>query len=136
MLIRGRYDHNDYKGFKTIVHDATHMGQTNPPPLPKATRWFSAFNEDVEDEDDDDDIVIAGVTVNLKCPLTLQLFRVPYKSSACKHVFEKDAIEDIIDKGGSRPARGAEKEVKCPTGGCSAVSDPSIQTMFSNSFRC
>jgi len=134
-----RYENNDYKGFKQTVHDAQNQGE-NAPPLPKATQWFTN-NSDDEDENEDDDIIIAGASTNLNCPITLQTFEVPYSSKACKHTFEKSAIVEMIDTTGTifqDPKSGKrEKQLACPTTGCTAVRYLYISTlkvlmMFSN----
>jgi hypothetical protein len=138
-LSRSRYETNDYRGFKQTVHDAQHQGE-NAPPLPKATQWFNN-NTDNENEDEDEDIIIAGASTNLKCPITLQMFDEPYSSTACKHTFEKAAIIEMIDIGGTifhDPRSGKrEKQLECPTTGCPAVrylyiSALKFLTIFSN----
>lgn len=85
-------------------------------------------------EETDDDVVIARATTNLKCPLTLQMFEVPYSNNVCKHSFEKSAIIEYYNEnavvfgqpqqGGRRRGQAPQgpKKVKCPALGCEAVS--------------
>ncbi|EGX43305.1 hypothetical protein AOL_s00215g41 [Orbilia oligospora ATCC 24927] len=67
-------------------------------------------NED--DDDSDDGIQAVAVTRNLKCPLTMQLFKDPVKAS-CGHVFEKEALVEVL-----RNYKQLKKENTCPTPGC------------------
>ena len=131
------------------MHDALHPGE-DAPPLPHARTWFSEDNTDLTprskrrrqanttdntNNDDDDDVIIARATKNLKCPLTLQLFKEPYSNHVCNHTFEKSAILEYHQANavafmapsqprgrGQRPPPGGARQVKCPQTGCEAVS--------------
>lgn len=120
--------HNEYAGFKKVWNDAA-VGEDGPP-LPDASRWFSASDEPIlptvalraggrsrsrtadPGNDSDDDIAVAREVTSLRCPLSLQEFVEPYSNNKCKHTFEKSAILDYL------PASG---EVQCPQTGCSQV---------------
>lgn len=138
-----RYDVNDYRTFKRILHDA--ITGSDGTPVPHARTWFPEENEDStsnsrrgrnsnDDDDEDDDIIIEGATTNIKCPLTLQVFKEPYSNDICNHTFEKEAILNYLAENGTvfapssqrpRGPRGAPlgpKQVKCPQVGCEAVS--------------
>jgi len=146
-------EHNDYIGFKRIVHDAQHPGD-NAPPVPPASTWFldeivastnpsaarrrrmATQTDNTENgDDDDDDIQMTAVVSSLKCPLTLQTFKEPYSNRVCKHTFEKSAIlqfhhENAVSftdpSQGGRRGRGfpaGPKQLKCPERGCDAVSE-------------
>ena len=133
--------HNNYIGFKRIIHDALNPGEDAPPVLHPDT-WFPASPRSqaqpsspagdstrrtrqnrraaprVAADDSDDDIAIAREKTSLKCPITLLAFRDPVTSKKCPHSFEKEAIVSMITQsgarvGGSRRGDG-EKAVKCP----------------------
>ncbi|KAI1050622.1 hypothetical protein LB506_001573 [Fusarium annulatum] len=109
---------NDYAGFKKLWHDA--MAGDEGPPLPDASRWFTADGEpimtgDVKGAgagvgDDDDDIAVEREVKSINCPLTLQPMKDPYTNRNCKHTFEKAALLEYL------PMRG---ESQCPQAGCS-----------------
>lgn len=109
---------NDYAGFKKLWHDA--MAGDEGPPLPDASRWFTADGEpimtgDVKGAgagvgDDDDDIAVEREVKSINCPLTLQPMKDPYTNRNCKHTFEKSALLEYL------PIRG---ESQCPQAGCS-----------------
>ncbi|KAF3936942.1 hypothetical protein ABW19_dt0207612 [Dactylella cylindrospora] len=61
----------------------------------------------------DDDIQEMAATRNLKCPITMQRFVEPVKSSSCSHVFEKKAMLDMI-----KQCKKLKKPTICPTTGC------------------
>lgn len=65
-----------------------------------------------DDDESDDGIEAVAVTRNLKCPLTMQLFKDPVKA-ACGHVFEKEALLEVL-----KSYRQLKKENACPTPGC------------------
>ncbi|TVY84540.1 E3 SUMO-protein ligase nse2 [Lachnellula suecica] len=132
--MRERYDVNEYREFKRIVHDAQHPGQ-DAPPVPHVRTWFPEDNASQgpqsrrrnnmtdntrngsEVDSSDDDVVIERATTNLKCALTLQYFKEPYTNSVCNHTFEKHAIVEYHNNNGSRFGPGP-KVVKCPQTGC------------------
>ncbi|KAF5707153.1 DNA repair MMS21 protein [Fusarium globosum] len=109
---------NDYAGFKKLWHDA--MAGDEGPPLPDASRWFTADGEpimtgDVKGAgagvgDDDDDIAVEREVKSINCPLTLQPMKDPYTNRNCKHTFEMAALLEYL------PMRG---ESQCPQAGCS-----------------
>jgi hypothetical protein len=143
---RARYgDHNDYKSYKGVIHNA-HYPAEDAPPVPHSRTWFpdeensdtrqrhgrhaGATVNGVVDDDDDDDVVIAKASTNLKCPLTLKLFDEPYSNRKCPHVFEKSAILDyhgnhaVAFQEGGRRQRGQPaglKRLQCPQTGCEAM---------------
>ena len=117
--------HQDYVGFRRIVHDARYPDD-NGPPLPHASTWFlsagegqtsTSFLGDGGTQIDDDDLEIASERISTKCPLTLRVMKNPYQSTKCPHNFEKDAILEMIDM--AQVPRGEPKYVKCPE--CSMV---------------
>lgn len=129
--MRIRYgDDNAYKNFKRIIHDAQHPGDDGPP-LAHARTWFPEENEDdsrptrqQHDEDSDDEVVIASVSKDLKCPLTLKYFDVPFSNNICPHTFEKYAIEDYARTESRDYKDGQGRRFKCPQSGCEKVSHP------------
>jgi hypothetical protein len=137
--------HNDYKGFKRVVHDARHPGD-GAPPLPHPRHWFEAqeaaantpgsrrrraSQNDDRENGDDDDVQMTGIVSSLKCPLTLRTFKEPYSNNKCKHTFEKQAIIEFHNENATqfmdfsqRRGRGVPtgpKMLKCPERGCDAV---------------
>ncbi|RFU35111.1 hypothetical protein B7463_g1247, partial [Scytalidium lignicola] len=144
QTMHSRYaENNDYKGFKRQIHDALHPGP-EAPPVPHASTWFPNENgtspmarrrrlaADDPDEEEDD-VVIAKATTNLKCPLTLQMFEVPYSNNICNHSFEKSAIIEYYNENAvafAEPRQGGRKrgqppvgprKVQCPQLGCEAM---------------
>ncbi|TVY88091.1 E3 SUMO-protein ligase [Lachnellula willkommii] len=139
-----RYDVNDFRLFKQVVHDAQHPSD-DAPPVPHARTWFPEDNatqgsssrrrrNNTTDNtsnagDSDDDIVIQRATTNLRCPFTMGIFVEPFTSNKCKHTFEKEAILNYIETNGTQfatpgqPGRGT-KQVKCPTSGCDVMLKP------------
>ncbi|KAI9834104.1 MAG: hypothetical protein M1819_003389 [Sarea resinae] len=135
LSMRDRYaQHNDYIGFKKILHDARNPGE-DAPPLPNPSTWFDAPSSSEvggrgrasrrrdanENDDGDDDVAIARERISIRCPLTQQPFKDPVTSRKCPHSFEREAIMEMISRskvkvGGSgrRGARDGEKVVQCP----------------------
>ena len=119
--------HNDYVGFKRIVHDARHPGD-NAPPLPHASTWFPSEGGLTHDAsfsrhgstqiDDDDDLEVASERISTKCPLTLRVMKDPVQSTKCPHNFEKEAILEMINLSEVRDdegrGRAGKKAMKCP----------------------
>ncbi|KAG9231776.1 zinc-finger of the MIZ type in Nse subunit-domain-containing protein [Amylocarpus encephaloides] len=139
---RARYETNDYRNFKRMVHDARNPGE-DAPPVPHASTWFaeedapgsrSCINttDNANGDDSDEDVVIAGASKNLKCVFTLMYFKEPWTSNKCNHTFEKQAFANYLgsegfqqrSRGGRGPATGPKK-VKCPQVGCDAVLEES-----------
>ncbi|KAI9800949.1 MAG: hypothetical protein M1833_003086 [Piccolia ochrophora] len=135
--MRLRYaTHNDYIGFKRIVHDALHPSD-DAPPVPHADTWFPASSQTpfdpgnsgsldqsqrprtgADEIDSDDDIAIAREKTSLKCPITLLPFENPVTSKKCPHSFEQEAILSMISQsqtrvGGNGRGEG-EPSVQCP----------------------
>lgn len=124
-----RYARNkDYATFKEMVHEAA--GHTEP--LPPPAEWFGPDGQPRDrrsmnvtanaDEEEDEDFVITGEVADLRCPLTLQLFKEPMKNNKCKHVFEKSAIMEMFERApvfrdGGRRGPGVKK-LQCPQAGC------------------
>lgn len=138
MIPASRYaTHNNYIGFKRIVHDALHPGE-DAPPVPHADTWFPEYPHATGSDDptarntrnrsgagggpsaddSDDDIAIEREKTSLKCPITLLPFKDPVTSKKCPHSFEKEAILSMISQSGARVGgirRGeGERAVKCP----------------------
>ena len=130
--------HNDYVGFRKIVHDA-HYPEDQPPPMPNASTWFpseSSQSSALENRgatagnqpaDDDDDLAVASERISIKCPITLLPMKDPVTSQKCPHSFEKAAILSMINAsdvfvGGSgrRGVHDGQKAMKCPV--CEVVS--------------
>ena len=132
--------HNDYIGFKKILHDSHHPGP-EAPPLPHASTWFPnsssssgpsqpqqrahghGSSADAIQDDDDVELAETSATINIKCPLTLRPMKEPVTSLKCPHSFEKAAILDMIGRsdvfvGGKgtvgRRAQGGVRGMKCP----------------------
>jgi hypothetical protein len=141
------------------VHDALHPGE-NAPPVPHASTWFPEdnLNESAgsrrrrnnttdNTNNDDDEIQMTGVTFNLKCPLTLQVFKEPYSNNVCSHTFEKSAFlayfnssATVFAQPGQR-GRGQQpqgpKRAKCPQSGCDKVSPGIVCRLIQLNFsRC
>ncbi|POS86304.1 hypothetical protein EPUL_001854 [Erysiphe pulchra] len=136
MSLRERYaDHNDYKNFKGMIHDAQNQGP-NARPLEHPKYWFSgdrsqiipSQEQSVNEENEDDEIIMTSATTNLKCSFTLQYFEEPYSNRKCKHTYEKSAILDYLNtegvvysQPGRRGVRLGNKKITCPTPGCSVT---------------
>lgn len=126
-----RYARNkDYATLKEMVHEAAGYTEPLPPPAewfgpdgqPRDRRSMNA-NANTADEDEDEDFVITGEVADLRCPLTLQVFKEPMKNNKCRHVFEKSAIIEMFERapvfrdGGRRRGPGVKK-LQCPQAGC------------------
>ena len=118
--LSARYaQHNDYIGFKKMVHDARHPGE-NPPPVPHHSTWFpnvggsfeSAATLEGAQESDEEDFHVASERISIKCPLTLRPMKDPVSSKNCVHSFERAAILEMI--GVSDLRAGGQKAMKCP----------------------
>lgn len=129
-LLYQRYaQHNEYIGFKRIIHAAS-FPEEQAPPLPHASTWFA----DAEPQPgvtatarEDDDLVVSRAHISTKCPLTLREFDDPLTSKKCPHSFEKVAILDMIKaqrpptrRAGERDA-GWRQQTQCPVPGCSEM---------------
>jgi len=123
-------DTNEYKGFKSAVHEALYPGE-DAPPLPKASKWFpqdrvgSQNDEAEESEQSDEDVYISGARQDFKCPLTLRVLKDPYTNKRCKHTYEKADIIAYINSQGincsqsqARGPRNAVKQIECALPGC------------------
>lgn len=125
--------HNDYVGFKKIVHDAHYPDDDQAPPMPHASTWFpsespdptipntrsAAAGADDPIDDDDEDLAVASERISIKCPITLLAMREPVTSQKCPHSFEKDAILGMISVsdvwvGGSGRRGDGQRGMKCP----------------------
>ena len=123
--------HNDYVGFKKIVHDA-HYPDDNAPPMPHASTWFpsesphsshpttrSAATAAGSQPIDDDDLAVASERISIKCPITLLPMKDPVTSTKCPHSFEKEAILSMINAsevrtGGNGRRGDGQKAMQCP----------------------
>ncbi|KAL8778607.1 MAG: hypothetical protein Q9194_001896 [Teloschistes cf. exilis] len=139
LSLQDRYaSHNDYIGFRKIVHDALHPDDDTP--LPHPSTWFpsssnpasnpnnnnnlsriaSANSNGAPDSDSDPEIQIAREKRSIRCPLTLLPMHEPLTSTLCPHSFEKSAILGMLEASTLRhnptqSARGGgEKALKCP----------------------
>jgi len=74
--------------------------------------------DDNDDKNDDSDIEIDGNTQNIPtvCPLSQKPFEFPVKTKLCSHIFERNAIEDYLNKNG-----GTRNKIACPVVGCKAL---------------
>ncbi|KAL2132092.1 hypothetical protein VTI74DRAFT_4215 [Chaetomium olivicolor] len=93
---------NDYIAFKKNWHDALHP--EDQVPLPDPSTWFDEHGRPTKDAaadaNEDDDLVVEREIIDLKCPLSLQMFKEPYSNHQCKHTFEKAAIMEFIRSNG------------------------------------
>jgi hypothetical protein len=122
--------HNDYIGFKNLVHESSFpVDQVNRPSVPHARTWFEKEEgaappqPGVTNADDsDDDIAIDRENISTRCPITLAEFIDPVKSKKCPHSFEKSAILEMIGQARPPTSRGARQafvpSVTCPVPGC------------------
>jgi len=132
--------HNDYVGFKKIVHDARHP-EADAPPMPRPATWFPSASQcdasnggsngvpDDQASSEDDAIEVASERISIKCPITLLPMQDPVSSTKCPHNFEREAIISMINASDLRAAvveaggrRGTQqvKAMKCPV--CEVVS--------------
>jgi hypothetical protein len=128
LSLRMRYsEHNSYKEFKQQMWFAQHPDDDSNPP--NESTWFNEFRgspapgtapDGEEGEESDDDLAIWREKISTKCPLTLTELRDPASSRKCPHVFEKQAIMDlIVGAAGSRGRRPPNASVvACPVSGC------------------
>ncbi|KAK4190923.1 E3 SUMO-protein ligase nse2 [Podospora australis] len=90
---------NDYIVFKKHWHLGLH--RDDGVPLPDATTWFDEDGRPVKtvgtNDNDDDDLVVEREIIDLKCPLSLQVYKEPFSNHKCKHTFEKSAITEFIN---------------------------------------
>ncbi|KAK4235476.1 zinc-finger of the MIZ type in Nse subunit-domain-containing protein [Achaetomium macrosporum] len=106
---------NDYIAFKRNWHHSLH--QDDGKTLPDASKWFDEHGrpkKGVEDDaNEDDELVVEREIIDLKCPLSLQVFKEPYSNHQCKHTFEKDAIMQFIrDNGGTAKCPVCSKDLR------------------------
>ena len=133
LTYRPRYaSHNDYIGFRKVIHDARHP-EDDAPPMAHSSTWFAGSEDEPDtnvntaektaaaDPDDDEDVAIASEKKSLKCPITLLTMEDPLSSVKCPHSFERSAILEMLELsemriGGSgrRGARDGQKAMKCP----------------------
>lgn len=149
-------DHNDFKGFKGAVHAARNPGGGVLPPhsstffpeedggtdaRSRRRRNNTTDNTNNEVEDSDDDVVIAGASVNLKCPLSARIMEHPYSNDQCNHSYEREYLIDYINQQGTlfrdpnRPDE-TEKKAKCVEVGCDAVRTSNLHSIwFANALQ-
>ena len=127
--------HNDYVGFKKMVHDA-HYPAEEAPPMPHASTWFgegagtqtsSSNGPQGTQLDEDDDLVMASERISVKCPITLTEMRDPVSSTKCPHNFERQAFQEMLNNSelrvdGDGRRRTGTKAMRCPVAGCDMVS--------------
>ena len=154
LTMTERYaSHNDYIGFKKIVHDAHFPGE-EAPPMPHASTWFAdgsgtqmSSNNGLkgtqldEEEDDDDDLVMASERISVKCPITLTEMKDPVSSTKCPHTFERQAFLEMIGINDGH-GRIGNRAMRCPVAGCEEVSRgverilKSLDANCNSSFSC
>jgi hypothetical protein len=84
----------------TATGDPTHTS-----PIPRRTRRGHQANNRSASPANSDEIAIERERISLKCPLTLLPFTDPVTSTKCPHSFERQAIEDMINRSPTtRPA--------------------------------
>ena len=126
--------HNDYVGFKKIVHDAHYPGE-EAPPMPHASTWFGESGSTQlssnngprgTQPDEDDDLVMASERISVKCPITLTEMKDPVSSTKCPHNFEKQAFLEMVNNSDLRIGNDGRrnlgtKAMRCPVAGCDVV---------------
>lgn len=65
------------------------------------------------DGNEDDEVMVAGGTVSLKDPLSLNIYTTPMKSQRCNHVYSKESIEAYLTE-----LSGLHY---CPVSGCQST---------------
>ena len=121
--------HNDYIGFKKMVHDA-HYPEDSAPPMPHASTWFAVEADDgpspetrsaaaAANASADDDLAVASERISIKCPITLLDMKDPVTSQKCPHSFEKAAILDMIRMSEDTLPGTRQKAIQCPV--CTVV---------------
>lgn len=127
--------HNDYVGFKKIVHDAHYPGE-EAPPMPHASTWFgegggtqnpSKTGPTATQPEEEDDLVMASERISVKCPITLTEMKEPVSSTKCPHNFERQAFLEMVNSsdlrvGGDGRRNTGTKAMRCPVAGCDVVS--------------
>lgn len=130
--------HNNYIGFKKIVHDAQYPGE-EAPPMPHASTWFgegdgaqssSNSGPGATQPDEDDDLVMASERISVKCPITLTEMKDPVSSTKCPHNYERQAFLEMVKSSGLRingdgRRNNGTKFMRCPVTGCDVVSTSS-----------
>lgn len=99
---RDKYDQDKYDDFKRRVFDIEHPNDD----YPGIASFFTTTHRD------DDMEMTYGTKRNLKCPLTLLVFKEPMRNKICPHVFSREAIEGMIRVHGS---------CECPVPGCGKI---------------
>ncbi|NWR90406.1 NSE2 ligase, partial [Furnarius figulus] len=74
------------------------------------------YNGNETIEQIDEDIAVTRSQMNFICPITQMEMRRPVRNKVCGHVYEEEAILEIIQ---SRKQK--KKKVRCPKMGCSHV---------------
>lgn len=133
LSLQDRYAaHNDYIGFRKILHDALHPNDDTP--LPHASTWFPTSSPQTTTTNPNrhrgatspspsaspasssaDDIQIAREKRSIRCPITLLPMHDPLTSTLCPHSFERSAILSMLDSSAqTAPGGGGQKAMKCP----------------------
>ncbi|KAL8777821.1 MAG: hypothetical protein Q9213_007692 [Squamulea squamosa] len=142
LSLKDRYaSHNNYIGFRQVVHESRHPNDDTP--MPHASTWFpsssnpagtqqssesskSRSRSAADESHSDDDIQVAREKRSIRCPITLLPLVKPLTSTLCPHSFESEAILSMIDKSELRAHgpttkptlnttnRGGVKAMKCP----------------------
>ncbi|NWI96036.1 NSE2 ligase, partial [Pitta sordida] len=74
------------------------------------------YNGNETIEEIDEDIAVTRSQMNFICPITQMEMRRPVRNKVCGHIYEEEAILEIIQ---SRKQK--KKKVRCPKMGCSHV---------------
>ncbi|RLW13387.1 hypothetical protein DV515_00000533 [Chloebia gouldiae] len=64
----------------------------------------------------DEDIAVTRSQMNFICPITQVTMKKPVRNKVCGHIYEEDAILEII-----QTQKQKKKKVRCPKMGCSHV---------------
>ncbi|KYQ91755.1 hypothetical protein DLAC_07543 [Tieghemostelium lacteum] len=81
----------------------------------KSTPKFKEYQKSIKDvnhqgdNDEDDDLSLASQSVNIKCPISQQIFVEPVKNRECGHLYSKASIESYLKN---------KNQVACPVAGC------------------
>ncbi|NWS30007.1 NSE2 ligase, partial [Polioptila caerulea] len=86
--------------------------------LKEMKKQYSLFCDHGNDtiEQIDEDIAVTQSQMNFICPITQMTMKRPVRNKVCGHVYEEDAILEII-----QTQKQKKKIVRCPKMGCSHV---------------
>ncbi|XP_010138812.1 PREDICTED: E3 SUMO-protein ligase NSE2, partial [Buceros rhinoceros silvestris] len=81
-------------------------------PIPEVRQQSDNDNEAIEQIDED--IAVTQSQMNFICPITQVEMKRPVRNKVCGHIYEEDAILEII-----QGRKQQKKKVRCPKIGCS-----------------